>query len=192
MAQYWRDGELRYRDGAWDEPTASHRLRAFNQSVTGAIDVFLSHSLRDARVILGIRNLLVAQGLNVYVDWVDDPLLNRANVTPSTAARLRERMRASRTLVYATSRAASSSRWMPWELGYFDGLKGSDRVSIMPIENGGGSEFIGQEYLGLYKLVVKPSGGGPSTAYVVPTSGLAESLRSFGKAEGTYNLYVSR
>ena len=37
---------------------------------------------------------------------------------------------------------------MPWELGYFDGLKGS-RIAIMPIDDGGVG-MKGQEYLELY------------------------------------------
>lgn len=82
---------------------------------------------------------------------------------------------------------------MPWELGYFDGLKGPDRVSIMPVENGSSATFVGAEYLGLYKLVLRPSGiASPTTAYVVPPTGLGESLLSFGRAEGNYNLYVPR
>lgn len=193
MSSYWSTSDLRHRDWTPDEAAARVRLRELNRAQTGPIDVFVSHSILDARVILGVRKLLVSQGLNVYVDWIDDPLLSRADVSPSTAARLRERMNVSRTMLYATSRASAKSRWMPWELGYFDGRKGSDRVSIMPIENGSSEGFVGAEYLGLYKLVLKPSGiANPSTAYVVPPTGRAESLRSFGRAEGNYNLYVSR
>lgn len=37
---------------------------------------------------------------------------------------------------------------MPWELGYFDALKGS--VGILPVTSYPQSEFKGEEYLGLY------------------------------------------
>ncbi len=40
---------------------------------------------------------------------------------------------------------------MPWELGYFDGLK-RGRVGIFPIVANAGDAFQGQEYLGLYPL----------------------------------------
>ena len=48
-------------------------------------DVFLSHSKRDEIVILQLYDQLVKQGLSVYVDWINDPLLNRSQVTPATA-----------------------------------------------------------------------------------------------------------
>jgi hypothetical protein len=38
---------------------------------------------------------------------------------------------------------------MPWELGYFDGLR-RGRVGIFPIVESYGAGFRGQEYLGLY------------------------------------------
>jgi hypothetical protein len=44
---------------------------------------------------------------------------------------------------------------MPWELGYFDALKG--RVAIVPIAEEGepsSDKYIGQEYLGLYSYIV--------------------------------------
>lgn len=82
---------------------------------------------------------------------------------------------------------------MPWELGYFDGAKGSARVSVMPIEDWTSNQFVGEEYLGLYKLVTKPEGVSSSAnAYVVPPSGRAESIYSFGKGLERYDLYVNR
>ena len=48
------------------------------------------------------------------------------------------------------SQNASSSRWMPWELGYFDGTHGPEKVAICPIVMGPG-QHVGQEYLNLYK-----------------------------------------
>jgi hypothetical protein len=55
-------------------------------------------------------------------------------------------------LIYASSKAASSSRWMPWELGYFDGFK-PRRVAVFPLVPTQGASFTGQEYLGLYPYV---------------------------------------
>jgi hypothetical protein len=54
-----------------------------------------------------------------------------------------------RFLLFATTKASSSSKWMPWELGYFDGLR-RDRVGIIPVVRSVGDTFKGQEYLGLY------------------------------------------
>lgn len=153
-------------------------LREHAGSPQGQFDVFLSHSILDAVLVLGVRRLLERQGLTVYVDWVDDPSLDRNAVTSATADRLRQRMRQSRSLIYATSRAALRSRWMPWELGYFDGLKNADRISVLPIENGSGISFDGQEYLGLYKVIERlVNAGGPRV--VTTTRRSAETLRSF-------------
>lgn len=52
-------------------------------------DVFPSHSSEDAQVIAGVQALLEADGLSVYVDWLEDPQLDRSRVTPATAELLR-------------------------------------------------------------------------------------------------------
>ena len=110
-------------------------------------DVFLSHSYHDARVIQAIYDLLTERGYVVYVDWIEDPAADRSNVTPETAALLRYRMASSASLIYATSEAASKSKWMPWELGYMDAR--TTRVCVAPVLDTG-EDFGGREYLGLY------------------------------------------
>lgn len=117
-------------------------------------DIFLSHSIADAELVLGVKVLLEAQGLRVYVDWVDDKALERDQVTEKTADVLRKRMRQSESLLYLASDNASKSKWMPWELGYFDGFKNGG-VSILPVLEKSDSPFEGQEYLGLYPIITK-------------------------------------
>lgn len=162
---YYTELELRRLAGL-SETAARFRLKESARTASGTFDVFLSHSRLDADVILGLKRLLETKGLSVYVDWIDDPELDRGRVSAHTAARLRERMNTSRSLVYATSRSASRSRWMPWELGYFDGRKGSAQISICPIEPTirPAAGFVGEEYLGLYKTLEKQ----------VTSSGLSE------------------
>ena len=116
-------------------------------------DIFLSHAFRDAKAILGIKGLLEDVGYSVYVDWIDDPQLDRTQVTPGTAEHLRTRMNMSRSLFYATTENASESKWMPWECGYFDGKKG--KTAILPITQTAESQFQGQEYLSLYPYILK-------------------------------------
>jgi len=112
-------------------------------------DVFLSHSYEDAEVITGIKGLIEDQGLSVYVDWIVDPEADRSQVTPATANMLRRRMNRCEFLLYASSDAAKGSKWMPWELGYFDGSK-PNHIGVVPIVASASSSFCGQEYLGLY------------------------------------------
>ena len=117
-------------------------------------DVFLSHSIRDEELILGIVEFLKQMGKEVYVDWIEDRQLSRSSVTPETAETLRQRMNQSSRLLYLATDNASSSKWMPWELGYFDGLK-SGNVAILPLVDSAYSSFQGQEYLGLYPALGK-------------------------------------
>ena len=105
----------------------------------------------DAAVILGVKRILEKQNLTVYVDWIDDPKLDRNKITASTAEKLRQRMKQSKSLVYAHSLNSQESKWMPWELGYFDGLSGS--IVIFPVAQNENDSFEGQEYIGLYPYI---------------------------------------
>lgn len=122
-----------------------------NVPTTRTFDVFLSHSIKDSEVILGVKIVLEGQGLSVYVDWIEDPQLDRANVTPETAERLRTRMKQSKSLIYAHSNNSPDSKWMPWELGFFDGIRGT--IAVFPIARTADETFKGQEFLGLYPYI---------------------------------------
>lgn len=138
----------------------SEQARAFDAALS--YDIFLSHSFNDADAIYGVKRMIEALNLRVYVDWIDDPTLDRGKVTVKTAAVLRERMKACSSLVYAHSPNSSNSVWMPWELGYFDGIK-PQQVWVLPLVTNDDSEFKGQEYLGLYPPVEKLSSLGGRT-----------------------------
>ncbi len=114
-------------------------------------DIFLSHSSKDKELIAGLKLLLNDLGYSVYVDWNDDKL-DPNNVTPETATVLRERMKQCKSLVYAFSENATNSKWMPWELGYFDALKNS-RVAVLPISKTSKNDFKGSEYVGIYYFI---------------------------------------
>ena len=137
---------------------SAEKLLNFANTATASetFDIFLSHSREDAILIKGLRDELTDLGLRVYVDWIEDPQLDRSNVTAETAAQLRSRMRQAKCLLFATSEAAKKSVWMPWELGYMDGFRNS-RVAIAPMveDYQAGGEFKGQEYLGLYPYLDK-------------------------------------
>ncbi|CAC9643001.1 hypothetical protein BPUTSESOX_345 [uncultured Gammaproteobacteria bacterium] len=129
-------------------------LEAFNDLSYKTYDVFLSHSIKDAELILGVKGLIEDLGYDVYIDWIDDPQLNRNEVSKDTANKLRDRMKNSKSLFYVTTENSDNSKWMPWECGYFDGIK--EKVAIIPIKKSSfNNEYNGQEYLGLYPYVVK-------------------------------------
>lgn len=133
--------------------------RVLNEAVESyskgkSYDIFLSHSVKDSKLVLGMKGIFEDLGYSVYVDWVDDPQLDRSQVNKDTAAILRERMKSSKSLFFVTTKNTDSSKWMPWECGYFDGFK--EKVAIVPIEKQSYSnEYKGQEYLGLYPYCVQ-------------------------------------
>jgi len=120
--------------------------------ISSKFDIFLCHSIRDADIVQGAKKILEDMGLSVYVDWIVDTQMDRSAVTAETAATLRTRMDNSKTLLYLFSNGSKRSRWMPWELGYFDGRNGT--VGVLPIVPDQGSiDFNQEEYLGLYPKV---------------------------------------
>lgn len=153
MALFTRDDLLRKAQAQTLTKSAGTILaESARQYRAGArYDVFLSHSFADAKVVLGLKTVLDALGLRVYVDWIDDPQLDRSKVTRATAAALRERMRSCSALLYAFSPNAANSKWMPWELGYFDAYRG--RVAVVPVVETPVTTFVGHEYVGLYPYV---------------------------------------
>jgi hypothetical protein len=128
-----------------------------------SFDVFLSHAIRDKEIVIGTKRLLERSGRSVYVDWVVDPNLDRSKVTGQTAEKLRVRMNQCASLLYLYSSHSQSSRWMPWELGYFDGHNGN--VAVLPIlPDNGTLSFSQEEYLQLYPKVdmITITGAAPS------------------------------
>lgn len=111
-------------------------------------DIFLSHRYLDKVQVLALVKLFNKHHFSVYVDWIDDRQLNRKDVNAQTAELLRKRMKQSKCLSYLTTKNITHSKWCPWELGYFDGLKQS-KCCILPVMEYN-SRFDGQEYLGLY------------------------------------------
>jgi TIR domain len=137
-------------------PAAKRTLQeAANELLKSKVrfDIFLSHRFLDAPYVLLLRNYLELLGYSVFVDWLEKPEPDREKVTKRTAAYLRRVMDRCNNLLFALSETSPASKWMPWELGYFDGSGG--RVSIVPItEQKKRSEtYHGQEYLGLYPYV---------------------------------------
>lgn len=157
---------------------------------TDRFDIFLSHCVADADVILGVKTLLEEAGNNVYVDWIVDSQLERSRVTPATANVLRRRMRQSESLFFATSTSSPDSKWMPWELGYFDGLR-QGRIAILPLVATEGAAFLGQEYLGLYPKVERLPISGTSKVVVTKGAGTRTfmELSTFKAGSSAFRIY---
>lgn len=154
-----------------------------------SFDVFLSHSIADADLVLGVKRFLEQRRLKVYVDWDTDGQLDRSKVDANTAALLRQRMKQSKSLLYLATDSASSSKWMPWELGYFDGLRGG-QVAVMPLVDKENDTFTGQEYLGLYPNVTKDTyKDSPKQDVFVEGHDRWTTLQDFNSGHPTWRLY---
>jgi hypothetical protein len=151
-------------------------------------DIFLSQTIRDAEIVLGVYDLLTSVGYSVFCDWIEAPDTNRSQVTPANAAFIRATMGVSDTLLFLDTEGAVQSLWMCWELGWFDGGRGP--VAVLPVLGEGTRYYRGREFLGLYPYVeidengrlkvVRPVVAGPSgiMMFEAPNSRSFDSWRS--------------
>jgi len=122
------------------------------KATVNEFDVFLCHSTKDAEIVLGTKAILEDDyNFTVYVDWIVDSELREAKITPVNADKLRQRMRCSKMLLYIKTDNSPDSKWMPWELGFFDAL--GRPIGILPIVKSARTNYDGAEYLGLYPYV---------------------------------------
>lgn len=131
-------------------------MKSSDAPFTSQYDIFLSHSFKDADLIAKLKLILEDYGYSVYVDWLEDPQMNRDFVTKNTALILKMRMKQCKCLLYAVTGNSSNSKWMPWELGEFDGQK-PQKVAILPVQLDGyrTNAYSGQEYLGIYPYITR-------------------------------------
>lgn len=130
---------------------ASRILEEETATKRPSYDVFFSHSYDDRAIILGAKRFIERKGYTVFVDWLEEPQLNRNKVNKATAAALRSYMDICRCLIYAYSPSIGDSKWCPWELGYFDGKNG--KAYVMPIIDEPSQSYVGIEYVGLYPII---------------------------------------
>jgi hypothetical protein len=146
----------------WIRARAARRAQTEGVSVEEALgrvsrgraarfDIFLSQTIQDAAIVLGVYDVLTVMGYVVFCDWVEAPDADRANVTPANAALIRCVMSFSDTLLFLDTQSADQSLWMCWELGWFDGVKG--HVGVLPVMPDGKDYYRGREFLGLYPYI---------------------------------------
>ncbi|MFN8288950.1 MAG: toll/interleukin-1 receptor domain-containing protein [Chitinophagaceae bacterium] len=133
--------------------SVKNRLIAESRTQHTAFDIFLSHSYLDKDEVEGIYIELRQKGYSVYVDWIIDPHLSRDNVTKEAAETIRKRLKASKSLLLAVSTNAGLSKWIPWELGFVDGLTGQCALFPVSRDINPPKTFERSEYLKLYPYV---------------------------------------
>lgn len=139
-------------------------------------EVFLAHSSQDAGLVADVVAWLETQGVLVYIDERDPEM--SAFTSPKTAVRLRDKIRSCRRMMVLATNRALASRWVPWEIGFADGVKGPMNVVILPLADRAG-RWDGNEYVGIYPVVEK----NPHGSWVIPK--LARANRSMLLSEVT-------
>lgn len=188
---YLREGEIRARArrraGQLGVSVAEALNRAARQRLA-RFDIFLSQTIHDAEIVLGVYDLLTSAGYTVFCDWIDAPERDRSEVTPANAAFIRATMSISDTLLFLDTNEAAQSLWMCWELGWFDGGRGP--VAVLPVLDEEERYYRGREFLGLYPYVeldengrlkvVRPVVTGPSgiMLFEAPNSRSFEAWRA--------------
>jgi hypothetical protein len=122
---------------------------ASTQANGGEQDVFLSHRFADRELVQALHDRIERLGYRCYVDWIDSKELDRNHITEETAEKLRKIMRRCRVLLFLAGPNSPESKWMPWELGFFDGRQGSRRIGLF-LPEGTDVPPQHQEYLNLY------------------------------------------
>lgn len=188
---FLRESEMRARARRRAEAegvSIAEALRRATHKRLPQYDIFLSQTIRDAEIVLGVYDLLTSAGYTVFCDWIDAPEADRNQVTPANAGFIRAAMGVSDTLLFLDTQGADQSLWMCWELGWFDGARGP--VAVLPILVEGERYYRGREFLGLYPYVeldedgrlkvVRPVVAGPSgiMLFEAPNSRSFNSWRS--------------
>lgn len=114
-------------------------------------DVFVSYSWNDRLFADKVVQLLEKCGYTVYIDY-NDSRLDRANVSEETAKRIIDAMKKCKGLLYLYSPSSSVSKWCPWEVGIFSGMKNL-RCANLPLTEEYNEDFKTQEYLEIYPYV---------------------------------------
>ena len=132
-------------------PTLQNSTR---KSLSGKNTIFLSHSHQDADIIIAAMNFLLSLGVSVYVDWLDEEM--PAVTSGETATKIKKKIVSCDRFVVLLSEKSVESKWVPWELGYADGVREINDIAILPIRRNQytyDSAFNGVEYMSLYPVI---------------------------------------
>ena len=125
-------------------------------SVQARVTIFLSHSHLDRTLVRGIVRYFETLGIAIYVDWNDSDM---PEVTSrATATKVKQRIKACSLFMVLATRNALNSKWVPWEVGIADQIKGESNVSVIAVLDPSG-RFEGAEYMQLYQLIAFPDVG---------------------------------
>ena len=147
---YFTESQLRaYRYSAPHQRSASRNIKSYRSQAK--VSIFLSHSHQDKDLVEGYINYLGSLGIEIYVDWQD---ASTPQITSGATARhIKQKIRENMLFMLLATKNAMNSKWVPWETGVADEIKGESNVFIIPVADPQG-RFHGSEYLQLYRRVI--------------------------------------
>lgn len=122
-------------------------VRLYSRPEGKRYHIFISYRHEDRAYVPRVVKFLRSLQKGIYVDFLDEELSKAPD--NQTAPILRRRITQCRKLIQIITPNASSSRWMPWELGLGDGLLGYANAVTLPVINERNPR-IEQDYLDMY------------------------------------------
>ena len=119
------------------------------KSASAQTTIFLSHSSKDRELVKPAVAFLRSHGVRIYVDWMDEGMPDV--VSGETAKRIKEKIREQKKFMVMVTENSKDSRWVPWELGFADPVKGIEHIAILPISDNG--SFAHNEYMRIYPKI---------------------------------------
>ena len=145
--RYFTESEIKAFEGRYTNPLNESTNRKFRATKK----IFLSHSHKDADLVKSAIAFFLSQGIEIYVDWLDPDMPTVTSA--STASKIKLKIKENHKFVVLLSSNAKDSKWVPWELGYADGVKAMSDIAIFPILRNSSDTFNGVEYMALYPKI---------------------------------------
>lgn len=127
-----------------------------NYQLSTSNTVFLSHRHDDKEEVKKAVGFLAQFGQRTYIDWLDHSMPSQTS--SETAEKLKDRINRSNKFVLLATPRSIQSIWIPWELGLADGVKGLDRIAILPLMYKD-TRWDEREYYGLYNYIEQVADG---------------------------------
>ena len=117
--------------------------------------IFLSHKHDEVNILHDVIAFLKAEGVDVYVDWMDEDM--PAYASGETAVKLKQRIQIANKFILVATPGAINSKWCNWELGLGDAAKYIEDIAILPVSESN-QNFNGAEYLRIYPYIYYENG----------------------------------
>lgn len=171
---YYKLREIRQLSRNISRPINENTRRFSDHKIT----VFLSHSHKDRDIIEDALSFLLAMNVNVYVDWLDDSMPTITSTV--TADKIKKKIKQLDKFVVLLTENSKNSKWVPWELGYSDGVKHYGDIAILPILRNEYGSFTGVEYMELYPQIKEGFLKGIGAPAVFPPSEISNTGKFLG------------